>query len=147
MSDNATTVPDDQYELIWARDLRDGHTIRGLNNTTLPVVGVERCLFWDGPVDLAPVIVDFGQHGSWRYVASDTVSVMRLDSEAIDADDELLDRLGSAIPGIDPIGTPDTPMTELDAVLICHRLAVEADPIPDLVDVDTAIDVIKASTL
>jgi hypothetical protein len=65
-------------------------------------------------------------------------------ADAITADDRLLDRLGSAIPGVDPIGTTDTPMTELDAVLICHRLAVEASPIPDLVDTDTALATIQA---
>jgi hypothetical protein len=72
------------------------------------------------------------------------------DLSAVQADDLLLDRLGSAIPGVDPIGTPDTPdtpMTELDAALLCHRLVVEANPIPDLVDIDTAIATIKAGAL
>lgn len=145
-----TNTTEDQFELIWARDLREGDLVRGLNNATILVNEVTRSLLWDGPVDLAPVIVEFDQCGSWCYQASETVSIVRRGNDvaaAIADDDALLDRLGSAVPGVDPIGTPSVPMTELDAVLISHRLVVEADPIPDLVDTDTAIATIKAGAL
>lgn len=51
-------------------------------------------------------------------------------------DDELLDRLGSAIPA---------PATELDQVLAAARNRIEATPIPDLVDADTAIKTIRGA--
>ena len=51
-------------------------------------------------------------------------------------DNELLDRLGSATPG--------DPATELDAALLAARDTVEADPIPPLVDTNTAIATIQA---
>ncbi len=52
-------------------------------------------------------------------------------------DDELLDRLGSSTPG--------DPATELDAALLAARDTIEADPIPDLVDTNTAITVIRGA--
>jgi hypothetical protein len=55
---------------------------------------------------------------------------------AIRATDRLLDDLGSANPTAD---TDD----ELTARLLARRNATEADPIPDLVDTDTAIATIK----
>lgn len=51
--------------------------------------------------------------------------------------DQLLDRLGSAVPG--------QPASDLDTVLLDARNAAEAAPIPDLVDVDTAITVIRGA--
>lgn len=54
-------------EQVCARDLKAGDVMEGLNGTTLPVVAVDRDLFWDGAVDDAPVLVDNGPFGSWRY--------------------------------------------------------------------------------
>lgn len=60
----------------------------------------------------------------------------RIQAPAVIADDELLDRLGSAIPA---------PATEVEKRLVSMRTAAEADPIPDLVDVDTARAVIRGA--
>lgn len=60
----------------------------------------------------------------------------RAQAPAVIADDQLLDRLGSAIPA--------QPTSALDAVLLQARQAAEADPFPPLVDTDTAITVIQA---
>jgi hypothetical protein len=58
----------------------------------------------------------------------------------IEADDRLLNQLGSATP-------EDAPADKLNSRLLAARNAAEADPIPPLVDVDTAINVIKAGAL
>lgn len=65
--------------------------------------------------------------------------VLTVLDDRVQADDELLDRLGSAEPG--------TPTSNVDAVLLAARDAAEADPIPPLVDVDTAIAVINGGVL
>lgn len=55
---------------------------------------------------------------------------------AITADDRLLDRLGSAIPG--------QPTSDLDKLTIAWRNNIEARPFGELVDTATAIATIQA---
>lgn len=62
------------------------------------------------------------------------------DLSAVQADDLLLDSLGSALPGTAGHLVDD----ELNALLVGWRNDVEAPDIPDLVDTDTAIATIKA---
>lgn len=67
----------------------------------------------------------------------------RAQAPAVIADDQLLDRLGSATPGAaGPLGDDD-----LNNLTLAWRAETEATPIPDLVDVDTALATIQASAL
>lgn len=66
-----------------------------------------------------------------------THNVTDLQPYEVIADDQLLDRLGSAVPG--------QPTSDLDAALLQARDTVEADPFPHLVDIDTAITVIRGA--
>lgn len=63
-------------EQVCARDLKEGDVMEGLNGTTLPVVAVEPDPFWDGVMDDAPVLVDNGEFGCWRYRASEVLNVV-----------------------------------------------------------------------
>lgn len=63
------------------------------------------------------------------------------DLSAVQADDLLLDHLGSALPGTASHLADD----ELNALMLAWRNEVETDSIPPLVDVETALQVIAAN--
>ncbi|MFD5829372.1 anti-sigma-D factor RsdA [Lentzea sp. NPDC060358] len=63
------------------------------------------------------------------------------DLSAVQADDKLLDALGSATPGAAGSSADD----ELNAMLLAWRNEVEAEPFGELVDTDTAIATIQAA--
>lgn len=92
------------------------------------------CRYCKGTGKLVPIVLqedeqEIGEIPAW---------MLGLDEDKVEADDELLDRLGSAIPG--------QPTSDLDVALLQARSAVDA-LIPDLVDTDTAITVIQAGVL
>jgi hypothetical protein len=60
--------------------------------------------------------------------------------DAVTADDRLLDALGSATPGAAGALVDD----ELNALILAWRHETEAEPLPELVDVDTAATAIQA---
>lgn len=64
---------------------------------------------------------------------------MTLELSAVQADDRLLDNLGSALPRA---AGPDR---ALCLVLLASRVAAETPPMPELVDTDTAVAVIAHS--
>lgn len=68
---------------------------------------------------------------------SDTVNA---DLDPIHMDDRLLDRLGSAAPGTETLDD------DLSALLLSLRLDAETDPIPALVDTDTAVTLLTATS-
>ena len=67
----------------------------------------------------------------------DTSKALPLDLTAVQVDDELLDALG-----VDP--APAGPDAALIRVLVTWCLDMHAEPIPDLVDVDTALVLVGA---
>jgi hypothetical protein len=64
------------------------------------------------------------------------------DLSAVQADDLLLDLLGSATPTESAVYADD----ELNAFLLAWRTEAETAPMPALVDVDTAVATITAAT-
>jgi len=64
---------------------------------------------------------------------------MTLELSAVQADDALLDNLGSALPRL------EGPERRLCLVLMASRLVAEARPMPELVDTDTATATIAYS--
>lgn len=79
ISPTATIAIKRRTETIKARDLRQGDAVKGLNDSFGHVTHVSRGLVYDGPVDQAPVIAEFGGDGwgSWSYRADDTVEIAR----------------------------------------------------------------------
>ena len=67
----------------------------------------------------------------------DTSKALPLDLTAVQVDDELLDALG-----VDP--APAGPDAALIRVLVTWCLDMHAEPIPMLVDVDTALAIVRA---
>lgn len=70
-------------------------------------------------------------------------SFASVDLSAAHADDALLD----AISGSDPMIADELGQAELNALLVSWRRDVDSEPMPQLVDADTAISTIKAATL
>lgn len=65
------------------------------------------------------------------------------DLSAIQADDALLDALG----GSDPKVAAELGEAELNALLLSWSREVDSEPMPELVDVDTAVTTIRAATV
>lgn len=70
-------------------------------------------------------------------------SFKSVDLSAAHADDALLD----AISGSDPMIADELGEAELNALLVSWRRDVDSEPLPELVDADTAISTIRAATL
>lgn len=64
---------------------------------------------------------------------------MKLELSAVQADDTLLDNLGSALPSL------AGPERKLCLALMASRVVAEARPVPELVDTDTAVATIAYS--
>lgn len=80
---------------------------------------------------------DLGRNPETRRVPVSVAPKARLTVEAVD--DQLLNDLGSATPGTNGALVDD----ELNALLLAWRYDSEAEPLPDLVDVPTAIATIQ----
>lgn len=67
-----------RIETVKARDLRGGDAVKGaIPGDFVTIASVSRGLVWDGPVDEASVIADFGTEGTWPYRANDNVEIAR----------------------------------------------------------------------
>lgn len=80
-----------------------------------------------------------GQDGRTPHNSNDPV--VADDLSAVQADDRLLDALGSAMPGAAGSLVDD----ELNALLLAWRHEVETEPLGELVDTETAIATIQAA--